>query len=76
MIFIDGDDNEDVPEDQRFAYTNSQGNIECVHVSQVLSAITFMNYERDEISEIYCKDIPKLILALQAAYDFKFKGGA
>lgn len=74
MIFIDRFDTEELPEEQLFAYTNVQGNTECVHVSKALSAITFMNDDRDEISEIYCKDIPKLILALQAAYDFKFDG--
>jgi hypothetical protein len=76
MIFVDKDETEDVPEDQRFAYTNCQGDVECVLVSKALSAITFMDDDRDEISEIHCKDIPKLILALQAAYDFKFKGEA
>jgi hypothetical protein len=72
MIFVDtiGGEARDV---EQFAYTNQTGLIEYAEASKQESTVILFDVDKERVSEIYYEDIPKLILALQAAYDFKFK---
>lgn len=61
-----------------FSYMNKDGDIECVDFSYYTSEsmsvdLTTLNNSGDPLSSIYISDIPNLIKALQAAYDFKMK---
>lgn len=71
MIFVDkgNTNNHEV-----FAYHNKDGQVEFVeaNISDPTADIRY-GEDSNRLSEIYYEDIPKLILALQAAYDFKFK---
>jgi hypothetical protein len=75
MIFVDKNSSEARTVEQ-FAYTNRNGVIEYVEASKEEGAVDLLDFDKDKVSEVYYEDIPKLILALQAAYDFKFKGEA
>lgn len=54
-----------------FKYVNKTGNTEVVQIGS--RCVTLASEWGDVISEIYIEDIPKLIEALQAAYDYKTK---
>jgi len=75
MIFVDKDGGEARTVEQ-FAYTNKTGTVEYVEASKEELAVDLLDFDRDKVSNIYYEDIPKLILALQAAYDFKMKEDA
>ncbi len=77
MIFVDNVSQKDVRMWEEFAYKNIHGNIELVNANKSDSFVALMEADeslRESFSRVYYEDIPKLILALQAAYDFKFKG--
>ncbi len=61
---------------EQFAYTSRDNNVEYVSADTKLDCVDLLYDNGAELSEIYYEDIPKLILALQAAYDFKMKGEA
>ena len=55
-----------IEKDPSWGFTNQDGDTE------------YVSFYSDEVAhvtdvDVYIKDIPKLILALQAAYNFKFK---
>ena len=55
-----------IEKDPSWGFTNQDGDTE------------YVSFYSDEVvnmanTDVYTKDIPKLILALQAAYNFKFK---
>jgi hypothetical protein len=52
-----------------FSYENRHGNIECVKLGE--SCVQAIYEDGCEISLFFYEDIPKLIKALQAAYDYK-----
>ena len=71
MIFVDT-----VSKDlnsENFAYTNIDGDVEYVQADVRENSVDLCEFGHTGLSCVYFKDIPKLILALQAAYDFKFK---
>jgi hypothetical protein len=77
MIFVDTTEGKAITEE--FAYTNNLGSVELVCADKNSSSVSLYGADehlRDSLSDIFYEDIPKLILALQAAYDFKFKGDA
>jgi hypothetical protein len=55
-----------------FSYFNIYNEEEFVTIT--CEEITSIDIDGDSVS-VYDKDIPKLINALQAAYDYKMKGG-
>lgn len=69
MVFKRVDVTEDSPI-EGFSYENSDGNIEQVSLQGNGNLLVDLGYqdEQDKFT-VYTKDIPKLILALQAAYD-------
>lgn len=69
MIFVDNPVSV-----QGFAYTNIKGKMEYVNADTLYEHFELLDENNEDISRLYYEDIPKLILALQAAYDFKFKG--
>ena len=71
MIFVDNPVSV-----QGFAYTNIKGKMEYVNADTLYEHFELLDENNEDISRLYYEDIPKLILALQAAYDFKFKGEA
>lgn len=74
MIFVDNTE-ERSKTHERFAYKNKSDGVELVNANINYPAIEIQNIAGERISCIYYEDIPKLILALQAAYDFKFIEG-
>jgi len=54
-----------------FAYTNQDGDIEEVVYDWDMVTIRYGCEDGGSCSEIYINDIPKLIKALQAAYDYR-----
>lgn len=66
MIMVDNDNL-----DGKFGYTNVEGDVEYVEVSENYpDAVVIYNWNHNGLNEVYVKDIPKLIKALQAAYDY------
>lgn len=51
-----------------FSYTNINGNVEKVHLNTGLSYVTLTDIGENDF-DVYKEDIPKLIKALQAAYN-------
>jgi hypothetical protein len=77
MIFVDEVTHKEVKMWEEFAYKNNHGNIEVVAANKGDLSVALLEADehlREPLSRIFYEDIPKLILALQAAYDFKFKG--
>lgn len=72
MIFVDKECGV-VRTEEKFAYTNKTGNVEYVKAVKDEGSVDLFDFDDDRLNQIYYEDIPKLILALQAAYDFKFK---
>ena len=67
---IDGDGKEEIT---GFSWADKEGNMENLrmeHIEGCPHTITLQNSAEEETT-FYKDDIPKLILALQAAYDFK-----
>lgn len=54
-----------------FSYSNAHGGIEVVKMEKAW--VVFEDDYAAQVSEIYYADIPKLIKALQMAYDYKMK---
>lgn len=74
MIFVDNLNKSGVEES--FAYTSTHDVVEYVYADTNASLVELKDEDGAPLSKIFYEDIPKLILALQAAYDFKFKGEA
>ena len=67
MIFVDQEENRF---DGKFGYTNKDGEIEFVKVWLAkVGALADINVD-DKLVSVYAEDIPNLIKALQAAYNF------
>jgi hypothetical protein len=73
MIFVD-EPNDNVTEN--FAFRNVNKEVMYVNADTRCTTIDIYDGEGNSKSYLHYEDIPKLILALQAAYDFKFKGEA
>lgn len=56
-----------------YSYSNHEGFIEEVHIAE--GNIVELLADDSPLSQIYTCDIPKLIMALQAAYDHLIKEG-
>ena len=55
----------------KFGYTNANGNIEYVEIYDLeCKWLDFVSCSGLPMSMVYTEDIPKLIKALQAAYDY------
>jgi hypothetical protein len=67
MIMVD----EDVMFDGKFGYENSSGEVEYVEIYSDL--VLFYAFDGVGICGVNIKDIPKMIKALQAAYDYSKK---
>lgn len=68
----------DIEESQQidgYSYENLDGMIECISLSNG-SVVEILTEDGSGLHEIYTKDIPKLIIALQAAYDQLVKEGS
>jgi hypothetical protein len=63
-------DQESVDDIEGFAYYNNQGEVEKV---QIDGSDVVRITDGEDMCVIYTADIPKLILALQAAYDYETK---
>jgi hypothetical protein len=70
MIFVDTTKGKTC---EQFGYTSKCNEVEYVEADVNCSQILILRHDGEAINTIYYEDIPKLILALQAAYDFKFK---
>jgi hypothetical protein len=68
-------DKETVVEDTtEFAFKNQDGDIEFVLVDKWEPEIVSIKLECSDVACVYLKDVPLLIKALQAAYNFKQQG--
>lgn len=66
-IMVDSDEKQITTE---WGYTNKHGNLEYVNASGPY-AVSVLCEDSEALHEFYYEDIPKLIKALQAAYDSK-----
>lgn len=74
-MFIDIEDNSPAPV-EGYCYTNRDGSMEYVRLgtaNQQFGDTIYIEDNLEQSCEIYTKDIPKLIKALQAAYNHKGK---
>jgi hypothetical protein len=69
MIMVD--EEVDNKTEEKFGYTNQSGVVEYVLVIKDFEDIVSLRDEfNSELADIYIEDIPKMIKALQAAYNF------
>lgn len=71
-MYISVDDTGDGEVVQGFQYTNKRGVVERVHINDegsYIRSVSMRDEADEEVSILYIEDIPKLIKALQMAYN-------
>lgn len=63
-----------VDDTTEFAFKNKGGAIEFVYVEKFEPDIVSIQLDCEAVACVYLKDVPLLIKALQAAYNFKQQG--
>jgi hypothetical protein len=62
------------PDKMEFAFSNQDGDVEYVYLEKGIAHIASIKVTGSDEVEVYFQDIPNLIKALQAAYNFKQQG--
>jgi hypothetical protein len=62
------------PDKMEFAFRNLDGDVEFVYVKKDMAHIASIKFAGAHEVEVYFQDIPMLIKALQAVYNFKQQG--